>query len=807
MDFIIVTIIEKSLLIERWLNTEGFGLSQWPEIPSIYDIWQVAQIYLENGDSAKAAKCEFLIRFLHNSFVSIRLKLGSNVDFAYGGIGIVIHKDAEIGNDVMIGQGVTIGGAPGTARFDVVTGQNVSYPKIGDFVYISAGARVIGGIEIGSFSIVGANAVLKKNVPPFSVCAGVPVREIKQIEPSNFLKYKGMWAATKYMTNENYLIFIQEKYQALVLDKDIVDSGPSEQVAPVTLAQKMASVPDVCSAKDALLADSVLEAVLKSYLDYISPDFDAINNQELQTDGSEVVRLPFTCSPIAVASDGEVSWHQTFENQSATNTLFFYSLQWIGNWLALYEANGDRRFYDRSTAVLNSYYAFLHEDSNETMVMGIRASDHSVSIRIRVLVKYLQASMRVEDQDQDRELQRTILQDLLALAEWVYDPINFHESNHGVMGAIALLHVAVQMRHFEILAARYTTCASKRILGMASTAFDRDGLCNENTIGYHRFNTYLYEIARNFTLKYGIAEHLINDLAPIVDNAKTALQLAVWQNGSVPPNGDSPVYENVTTSINRSFWFSESGLLVIKNDDLYLSLVCGSRGWVHKQCDDSALTLRYKNRDLFIDAGHYTHDHQDPYRLALAGQRGHCGIFLEQCDTMLREEFIRDFGPFEARITNFEEDEISARVNCFYTIQNGAYRVDRSIEVFWPDEILIRDHVTACDAMVTTARQRFILNPTIQLDTSASLSYLRGDGIDATLFHLSPSKLDFYQAESSPFARGWYSVTFGELLKTSGFDFVQSGTDLSFVTAIKLAIVANVEELSPALQNALRERK
>ena len=80
-------------------------------------------------------------------------------------IGIVISDNALINEDCIIYQNVTIGeNSEGKA------------PVIGKGVIIYSGACVIGNIEIGDFSIIGANAVVLQSVPAYSVAVGVPAR-------------------------------------------------------------------------------------------------------------------------------------------------------------------------------------------------------------------------------------------------------------------------------------------------------------------------------------------------------------------------------------------------------------------------------------------------------------------------------------------------------------------------------------------------------------------------------------------------------------------------------------------------------
>lgn len=87
----------------------------------------------------------------------------------YGGLGVVIHKDAIIGNDCHIDQGVTIGG----------TGTKLGVPRLGDRVYIGAGAKILGDISVGDGATIGANAVVLTDVPPNGVAVGVPARLVK----------------------------------------------------------------------------------------------------------------------------------------------------------------------------------------------------------------------------------------------------------------------------------------------------------------------------------------------------------------------------------------------------------------------------------------------------------------------------------------------------------------------------------------------------------------------------------------------------------------------------------------------------
>lgn len=82
------------------------------------------------------------------------------------GMGVVIGATTEIGDDVMLYHGVTLGGRS--------TSQGKRHPTIGNAVMIGAGATVLGAVTIGDRTQIGAQAVVVHNVPADSVVVGIP---------------------------------------------------------------------------------------------------------------------------------------------------------------------------------------------------------------------------------------------------------------------------------------------------------------------------------------------------------------------------------------------------------------------------------------------------------------------------------------------------------------------------------------------------------------------------------------------------------------------------------------------------------
>lgn len=120
----------------------------------------------------------FLARFISQisrHITGIEIHPGAQIGkrfFIDHGMGVVIGETAIIGDDVLLYQGVTLGG----------TGleKGKRHPTIGNNVVIGTGAKVLGNITVGDNSYVGANAVVIKDVPPNSTVVGVPGRITKQ---------------------------------------------------------------------------------------------------------------------------------------------------------------------------------------------------------------------------------------------------------------------------------------------------------------------------------------------------------------------------------------------------------------------------------------------------------------------------------------------------------------------------------------------------------------------------------------------------------------------------------------------------
>lgn len=107
--------------------------------------------------------------FVFHCYIPYTVEIGEGFGLGYWGLGVVIHPRTRIGCNVFVAQCVTIGGR----------GQREGVPRIENNVFIAAGAKVLGDIVVGEGSVIGANAVVVRSVPPRTIVGGVPARIIR----------------------------------------------------------------------------------------------------------------------------------------------------------------------------------------------------------------------------------------------------------------------------------------------------------------------------------------------------------------------------------------------------------------------------------------------------------------------------------------------------------------------------------------------------------------------------------------------------------------------------------------------------
>ncbi len=144
--------------------------------PGLHALWghRVAHGLWTHGLKLAGRGVSHLTRALTGIEIHPGARIGPGC-FIDHGMGVVIGETAEIGADVTLYHGVTLGGT------SLAKGKR--HPTLQDRVVVGAGAKILGAITIGADSRIGANAVVVKSVPPNVVVVGVPGQIVQRSRP------------------------------------------------------------------------------------------------------------------------------------------------------------------------------------------------------------------------------------------------------------------------------------------------------------------------------------------------------------------------------------------------------------------------------------------------------------------------------------------------------------------------------------------------------------------------------------------------------------------------------------------------
>lgn len=152
----------------------------YPGIKAIFFHRIASKLYRWGVPFIPRAIAEFA-RFLTGIEIHPGAKMGDVI--IDHGMGVVIGETAIVGNGVIIYQGVSLGGTS--------LEHTKRHPTICDHVVIGAGAKILGNIEIGEGTRIGANSVVVESVPPHSTVVGIPGKIIKRgVRPGEELDHE-----------------------------------------------------------------------------------------------------------------------------------------------------------------------------------------------------------------------------------------------------------------------------------------------------------------------------------------------------------------------------------------------------------------------------------------------------------------------------------------------------------------------------------------------------------------------------------------------------------------------------------------
>lgn len=140
-------------------------------------LFRLSNLLYRKNFKKMAALLSTLNRVLTGVEIAPQAQIGKNFFIAHGN-GIVIGAGSKIGDNCTIYQQVTLG-VGRDSRFNPNGAADDQFPEIGDGAVIYAGAKLVGGITIGSHSEIGANAVVITNIPDHAIAVGIPARVVE----------------------------------------------------------------------------------------------------------------------------------------------------------------------------------------------------------------------------------------------------------------------------------------------------------------------------------------------------------------------------------------------------------------------------------------------------------------------------------------------------------------------------------------------------------------------------------------------------------------------------------------------------
>lgn len=145
-------------------------------MPNAITLYRVSRWLYERRVPFFPKVIQALIFLIYNCKVPFTAKIGKGSFLVVKGVGVVIHGDTLIGNNVRIGIGCKIVGK----------GPYKNVARIGDDVFIGPGAVIVGPVVVENYALIAANAVVVNSIPEGAIVGGVPAKIIGWVSELNY---------------------------------------------------------------------------------------------------------------------------------------------------------------------------------------------------------------------------------------------------------------------------------------------------------------------------------------------------------------------------------------------------------------------------------------------------------------------------------------------------------------------------------------------------------------------------------------------------------------------------------------------
>lgn len=328
-------------------------------------------------------------------------------------------------------------------------------------------------------------------------------------------------------------------------------------------------------------------------------------------------------------------WGQTFARDDATSRLWYHSFLWLPF------VSKTLLRDDLTINIIEDYIDWLNQRALDPQYVPFNSQDHAHAIQIRSACALISREYEEISRGELGPLVSTAVNFLEALAPVVFQEKYMLPNNHGLMLSRAFLeagYILGRINRAGTLSHQYTRRAYDGISFVIERVFDEEGIVNENTPAYQGLYIDIISSIIRFQKKVDNSDSQIINWENLIIRATENLELMLWADNRYPPLGDDTGEKSRFTARSGTLFSKENGCYFFKDDQVELSIICGYRGIVHKHADDTSVRLRFKGRDLLMDAGLLSYDMNDPLAVVMSTQRGHSGLFYRRFDKFRGQE-------------------------------------------------------------------------------------------------------------------------------------------------------------------------
>jgi hypothetical protein len=474
-----------------------------------------------------------------------------------------------------------------------------------------------------------------------------------------------------------------------------------------------------------------------------------------------------------------IDWSIEFPAANKSARMWLHSLPFVHYLVEEYCQSGDEKFWKHASYLYTDYSSWQISTKINEKISWV--DEHTVANRTCVISAMLFAMQKSEIDN--RLLWDDLLAALIAHGKYLCNPNNYVLNNHGVMMDQMLLQASIIIKDYHPdLATFWRETAAKRLNQMLALTFDEHGCCTENSPMYHLINLNLFINILDFCNKNGLSEITIN-----IDKAQLVAPIFLRQDRSLPMIGDSaggPSDLLPVEALEKRFgvgFFPTSGLVIINDIKLHMTVKCGGSTYNHRHVDDTSIVANYGDHDFIVDAGMYNYQSADEMRQWITSYRAHSGFFVEACgnvDFPYKDRTKTTLPPAQtiARIVDYGRngDLIFAAVESYLVPD---VLIQRDIQVALPNIIILRDRMRA--DMPQVFRQQFLLHPSCKLTIRNNSAVIHHGHLGCEIIQHASEPLLCTEEDA------WYSERFMELKETKSLVFSGEASCVELVTTIR----------------------